>query len=85
MTTIHNLNDRATVTLTAEGAAAANAHYDKVFANLPARAQSVKPHYHEGATLSTELWHLMQVFGKSLLVGGPNLFKDNRVAIKPVQ
>lgn len=87
MTTItYNLNDRATITLTEEGAEVINAHYDRVFAKLPAATQKRKSApYTAGATFATELWHLMQIFGRHCIAGSPNLFENNAVTIKPVK
>ncbi|WKZ86291.1 hypothetical protein N5B55_04895 [Ralstonia pickettii] len=69
-----NLNDRATVRLTAYGAGIYNNHMGS---NLPGAYRP--PAIKAGATLRLSLWELMQIFGASIYMGGAIPFEDNAI------
>jgi regulator of replication initiation timing len=72
---IFNINRRATVILTKAGAEVVNVAYKSL---VPITCVW----YNEGNVYSTELWNLMEVFGKSLYNGGPTLFLKNEIQIE---
>jgi hypothetical protein len=83
----YNINDMATVYLTAEGVKALLKYYD-----------DLDSHHQEGSKLytlanisgfkprtrlyKTELWNIMTIFGKELYMGGKQMFVKNKISIQ---
>lgn len=72
--THHNLNARATVILTAEGARVVNRHNALTGGMAPSRSK--------GDTYTGQLWSLMRTFGPHLYNGGPVPFLDNSLTLE---
>lgn len=65
-----NINDMATVTLTAKGAF----YLSKACSGLTL--------YNEGEVFTTELWYMMQIFGPYIHFGGKDqMFVKNNISI----
>jgi hypothetical protein len=77
-----NLNSRASVTLSANGAEVFNAYYDRLYALMPPAAQEYKParaaagHVHED-----QLWSILQIFGPNIIMGMASPFDPNGITI----
>jgi hypothetical protein len=73
-----NINDTCMVTLTASGAVTYN-KWEAQFENL----KYTKPNYKQaGEVVEAQLWHLFQVFGSSIHLGGDVPFVQCIITLK---
>lgn len=68
-----NMNDEATVILTEFGKKIYKEYYKKF-------PEHIRPEYDK--KLTTELWQIMEIFGKYFYVGCNVLFENNSIKIK---
>jgi hypothetical protein len=72
-----NINDMATVFLTPEGRKVIRKYYGETGREyLDRRIDKRTGKY------TTELWFIMHVFGSSIYMGGPQMFKGNKIKIE---
>jgi hypothetical protein len=72
-----NINDMATVFLTPEGREVIRKYYD----GEAGREYLDKRIDKRTGKYTTELWHIMHVFGCSVYMGGKQMFKNNEIKI----
>jgi len=72
----YNLNRQCKVTLTETGAKVMNEYYESIRHPLV-----VNKVYKSGDEVSTELWHVMKIFGEHLYLGCDVPFIDNVIEI----
>jgi hypothetical protein len=82
MSTIkHNINDTITVKLTKEGIDLLKQYWVSVFKHSP-NLYTKNPPGLTGDTFVAQFWDLMQIFGPSTYMGGPQFFVDNIINIE---
>lgn len=76
-----NMNDRATVRLTAYG----NLVFDKHYKELGLEPKVYRKHnINSDGELRQELWMIMHIFGKSMVMGLTEIcFENNSITIEP--
>ena len=79
-----NINDNVTVTLTKEGAAVYNNHYDEL--NSLITSWGGKPtHFNrmsEGDKITLQIWLICKIFGAYMDMGLPAVFESNSMEVK---
>lgn len=68
-----NINDQVSFELTENGAKIANKYVSKMRGDRKYIAGKKETHL---------LWSVMQMFGNNIYMGGPNIFKDNKLTIE---
>lgn len=78
-----NINDRARVRLTDEGAALFN---ESLYKNIPLKAQKAfflrGMEKKVGDWLDAQIWSIMNIFGPETFLGCPQFFMDNEIQIE---
>jgi hypothetical protein len=79
-TTTYNINDTATVKLTSEGEKVLRAYYGPTAYLTP---DGRVPGYNQVTHVyRSELWHVMQIFGRKIYMGGLPMFVENAITIR---
>ena len=81
MTKNLNIKDHATVILTDCGMKIIDEHRQKIEKNTNLKFDFTLS-YDENGKYTTELWHLMFLFGKHMTMTSPQVFKDNKIQIE---